>query len=103
MFVLWVVVRSIVGSLARYVMTKGGYRPIGDISPGVLGSLVGSGLFLFLGGWPDAGLVASVLVAALGATAVIFAQHRSCIGPPIRPVGASPIYRAILAALSSDT
>jgi len=50
MFVLWVVVRSIVGSLARYVMTKGGYRPIGDISPRVLGSLVGS--VLFLGGWP---------------------------------------------------
>jgi hypothetical protein len=58
-----------------YVMTKGGDRPIGDIFPGVLASLVGSGLFLFLGGWPA----------------------------PIRPVGASPIYRAILAALSSDT
>jgi len=76
MFVLWVVVGSIVGYLAGYVMTEGGYGPIGDISLGVLGSLVGSGLFLFLGVWPDAGLVASVLVAALGATAVIFAQHQ---------------------------
>ena len=76
MFAMWVVVGAIVGYLAGYVMKEGGYGPIGDISLGVLGSLVGSGLFLFLGVWPDAGLVASVLVAFLGAIALIFAQHR---------------------------
>ncbi len=76
MFVMWVVVGLIVGYLAGYVMKEGGYGPVGDISLGIIGSLVGSGLVLFLGLWPDAGLVASVLVAAIGATALIFAQHQ---------------------------
>lgn len=76
MFALWVVVGAIAGYLAGYVMKEGGYGPIGDISLGVLGSLVGSGLFLFLGIWPGAGLVASVLVAVIGATALIFVQHQ---------------------------
>jgi uncharacterized membrane protein YeaQ/YmgE (transglycosylase-associated protein family) len=76
MFVMWVVVGAIVGYLAGYVMKEGGYGPINDISLGVIGSVVGSGLFLFLGLWSDAGLVGSVLVAFIGATALIFAQHR---------------------------
>ena len=33
MFVLWVVVGSIVGYLAGYVMTEGAYGPIGLIRP----------------------------------------------------------------------
>ena len=76
MFVMWVVVVLIAGHLAGYVMKEGGYGPIGDFSLGVIGSLVGSGLFLFLGLWPDAGLVVSVVVAFIGATALIFAQHQ---------------------------
>lgn len=76
MFVMWVVVGLIVGYLAGYVMREGGYGTIGDISLGVIGSLAGSGLFLFLGLWPDAGLVAPILVAIIGATALIFAQHQ---------------------------
>lgn len=76
MFGMWVIVGLIVGYLAGYVLKEGGYGPVGDISLGVIGSLVGSALFLFLGLWPDAGLVASVLVAAIGATALIFVQHQ---------------------------
>ena len=76
MFVMCVVVGLIAGYLAGYVMKEGGYGPIGDLSLGVIGSLVGSGLFLFLGVSPDAGVVALVLVAFIGATALIFAQHR---------------------------
>ena len=72
MIVMWVVVGLIAGYLAGYVMKEGGYGPIGDISLGILGSLVGSGLVLFLGVWPDAALV----VAFLGATVSIFAQHQ---------------------------
>jgi len=75
-FAMWVVVGVIAGYLAGYVMKEGGYGPIGDISLGVLGSIVGSGLFLFLGLWPDAGLIASVVVAFIGASALIFAQHQ---------------------------
>lgn len=76
MFAMWVIVGLVVGYLAGHIMKEGGYGPIGDISLGVIGSLVGSGLFLFLGVWPDAGLVASVVIAFFGATALIFAQHQ---------------------------
>jgi uncharacterized membrane protein YeaQ/YmgE (transglycosylase-associated protein family) len=76
MLVMCVIVGLIAGYLAGYGMKEGGYGPIGDLSLGVIGSLVGSGLFLFLGVSPDAGVVALVLVAFIGATALIFAQHR---------------------------
>ncbi len=76
MFVMWVVVGLIAGYPAGYVLKEGGYGPIGDITLGVLGSGVASGLFLFLGIWPHAGLVVSVVVAFIGATALIFAQHQ---------------------------
>jgi uncharacterized membrane protein YeaQ/YmgE (transglycosylase-associated protein family) len=76
MFMMGVVVGLVAGYLAGYVMKEGGYGPIGDLSLGVIGSLVGSALFMFLGVSPDAGPVASVLVAFIGATALIFAQHR---------------------------
>ena len=75
-FVMWIVVGSMAGYLAGYVTKEGGYGPIGDILLGLIGSLVGSGLFLFLGVWPNAGLVVSVVVAFLGAAALIFAQHQ---------------------------
>jgi len=76
LFVMWVVVGLIAGYLARYVMKDGGYGLIGDIALGVLGSLVGSELFRVLGVSPGVGLVASVAVAFIGATALIFAQHQ---------------------------
>jgi uncharacterized membrane protein YeaQ/YmgE (transglycosylase-associated protein family) len=76
LFVMWVVVGLIAGYLAGYVMKDGGYGLIGDIALGVLGSLVGSELFRVLGVSPGAGLVASVAVAFIGATALVFAQHQ---------------------------
>jgi uncharacterized membrane protein YeaQ/YmgE (transglycosylase-associated protein family) len=76
MFLMWIVVVLIAGYLAGYVMKEGGYGPIGDISLGVLGSSVASGLFLFLGVSPGAGLVVSFVVAFIGAAALIFAQHQ---------------------------
>lgn len=76
LFVMWVVLGLLVGWLAGYCMPGGGYGLIGDLSLGVIGSLVGSGTFLVLAVPPDAGLVASVVVACLGAAALIFAQHQ---------------------------
>ena len=76
MLVMWVVVGMIAGYLAGHVIKEGGYGRIGDISLGVLGSSVASGLFLFLGVSPGAGLVMSFVVAFIGATALIFAQHQ---------------------------
>jgi len=75
MFLMWVVVGLIAGWLAGYVLKEGGYGRIGDISLGVLGSSVASGLFLYLGVSQGAGLVVSVVVAFIGAAALIFAQH----------------------------
>jgi len=75
MFLMWVVVGLIAGQLAGYVLKEGGYGLMGDISLGILGSSVASGLFLFLGVGSGAGLVESGAVAFLGAAALIFAQH----------------------------
>ena len=74
MFLMWVAVGLITGWLAGYILKEGGYGPIGDISLGILGSSVASGLFLFLVS-PGAGLIVSVVVAFIGAAAMIFAQH----------------------------
>jgi uncharacterized membrane protein YeaQ/YmgE (transglycosylase-associated protein family) len=76
LFAMWVALGLLIGWVAGYVMPGGGYGLIGDISLGVMGSLAGSGLFLYLAVSPDAGLVASIVVACLGAAALIFAQHQ---------------------------
>jgi uncharacterized membrane protein YeaQ/YmgE (transglycosylase-associated protein family) len=76
MFVMWIVVGLVAGYLAGYVMKEGGYGPIGDLSLGVIGSIAGGWLFFVLGISPDAGLVALIIIAFIGATALIFAQHR---------------------------
>jgi len=76
LFVMGVVVGLIAGYLAGYVMKEGGYGPIGDLSLGVIGSIAGGWLFSVLGVSPDAGLVALIIIAFIGATALIFAQHR---------------------------
>ena len=76
MFAMWVVVGLIAGYLAGYVMKEGGYGLTGDLILGVVGSIVGGWLFSVLGISPDAGLVALIIIAFIGATALIFAQHR---------------------------
>lgn len=76
MLALWVVVGLIAGYLAGYVMKEGGYGRTGDLILGVVGSIVGVWLFSVLGISPDAGLVALIIIAFIGATALIFAQHR---------------------------
>jgi uncharacterized membrane protein YeaQ/YmgE (transglycosylase-associated protein family) len=75
MFLMWVVVGLIAGRVAGSVMKEGSYGQTGDLILGLAGSVVASGLFLFLGVSPDAGWVVSVVVAFIGAAAVIFAQR----------------------------
>jgi uncharacterized membrane protein YeaQ/YmgE (transglycosylase-associated protein family) len=74
--VMWVVVGLLAGWVAGYVMKDGGYGLKGDLILGVVGSIVGGWLFSVLGISPDAGLVALIIIAFIGATALIFAQHR---------------------------
>ena len=76
MFAIGVVVGLIAGYLAGYVMKEGGYGLPGDLILGVVGSIVGVWLFSVLRISPDAGLVALIIIAFIGATALIFAQHR---------------------------
>jgi uncharacterized membrane protein YeaQ/YmgE (transglycosylase-associated protein family) len=76
MFVMRVVVGLIAGYVAGHVMTDGGYGLTGDLILGVVGSIVGGWLFSILGISPDAGLVALIIIAFIGAIALIFAQHR---------------------------
>lgn len=74
--VMWVVVGLLAGWVVGYVMKDGGYGLKGDLILGVVGSIMGGWLFSVLRISPDAGLVALIIIAFIGATAAIFAQHR---------------------------
>ncbi|MGD0264435.1 MAG: GlsB/YeaQ/YmgE family stress response membrane protein [Candidatus Methylomirabilota bacterium] len=80
LFVMWVVVGLVVGWLAGFVMKSGGYGVKGDLILGLVGSIVGSWLFWALGISPDAGLVALVVVAFIGAAIAIVAQRKLWYG-----------------------
>ena len=74
--VMWIVVGLLAGWVAGYVMKEGGYGLKGDLLLGVVGSIVGGWLFSVLRVSPDASLVALIIIAFIGATALICAQHR---------------------------
>lgn len=76
MFTMWVLVGLMAGWLARIVLKGGGYGLMGDISLGLVGSIVGSWLFWALGVSPGAGLFALVVVAFMGAAIAIVVQRQ---------------------------
>jgi len=76
MFVSWVVVGLLAGSLAGIVMKDGGYGLIGDLGLGLAGSVVGGWIFRALGGAAGGGLFPTVVVAFVGAVIVIVAQRK---------------------------
>ena len=76
MFLMWVVVGLVAAGLAGFVMNDGGYGLRGDLILGLVGSIVGGGLFWALGISPDAGLFALVIVAFIGAAIAIIAQRQ---------------------------
>ena len=73
---LWVVVGLMAGWLARIVITGGGYGLIGDISFGLIGSIVGSVIFRGLEISPGAGMFMLGVVAFVGAAIAIVAQRQ---------------------------
>ncbi len=75
-FLLWVLVGLIAGWLAGFVVKAGGYGLTGDMLLGLVGSIVGSWIFGFLGFSPGAGPLALVVVAFIGATIAIAAQRQ---------------------------
>jgi uncharacterized membrane protein YeaQ/YmgE (transglycosylase-associated protein family) len=74
-FVMWVLVAVLAGLIAGFVMTRGGYGRGWDVALGLLGSVVAS--WIFQSQWvpPDPGVVAVILVAAVGAAVPIVAQR----------------------------
>ena len=75
MFTLWILAGLLAGLLAGVVTKRGGHGLRWDIILGLVGSLVGSAIYRALGIAPDAGMVALVIVAFVGAAAVITVQR----------------------------
>ena len=76
MFVSWVVVGLLVGWLAGFVMKGGGYGLVGDLVLGLVGSVVGGGIFRALNVSAGGGLFPTVFVALAGAVIVLVAQRK---------------------------
>jgi uncharacterized membrane protein YeaQ/YmgE (transglycosylase-associated protein family) len=76
LFVMWAVVGLAAGWVAGSVMKRGGYGLMGDLALGLAGSVAASTLFRILGFSPEAGLLALIAVAFLGAAATLVAQRQ---------------------------
>jgi uncharacterized membrane protein YeaQ/YmgE (transglycosylase-associated protein family) len=70
-FLAWIVVGLIAGWLAGQVMKGGGYGVPVDIVLGILGGFLGGWLFGQLGIWPGGGMLASIIVAFIGAVILV--------------------------------
>lgn len=75
MFVLWILAGLLAGLLAGFFTKRGGYGLRWDIVLGLVGSIVGSAIYRALGIAPDAGVIAMVIVAFVGAAGVIAVQR----------------------------
>ena len=74
-FIMWVLVAVLAGLIAGFVMKRGGYGRGWDVALGLVGSVVASWIFQSRWVAPDAGVVAVILVAAVGAAGLIVAQR----------------------------
>jgi uncharacterized membrane protein YeaQ/YmgE (transglycosylase-associated protein family) len=75
MFALWILGGLVAGLLAAVVTKHGGHGLRWDIALGLVGSIVGSAIYRALGISPDPSVIAMVLVAFVGAAAVIGVQR----------------------------
>ena len=75
LFVMWAIVRLLAGWPTGCVVKGGGYGLMGDMALGLVGSLLGSWIFLALGVSVGAGLIAAIVVASIGAVILIGAQR----------------------------
>ena len=69
-FIEFIVVGLIAGWLAGKVMKGGGYGVLVDIILGILGGILGGWIFGALG-WRGGGLIASLIVAFIGAVILV--------------------------------
>jgi uncharacterized membrane protein YeaQ/YmgE (transglycosylase-associated protein family) len=75
LFVMWVIVRLLAGWPAGFFVNGGGYGLMGDMALGLVGSLLGSWIFLALGVSVGAALIALVIAVFIGAAILIGAQR----------------------------
>ena len=75
LFVIWVILRLLAGWPTGFVVNGSGYGLAGDMALGLVGSLLGSWIFLALGVSVGAALVTLVVVASIGAVILIGAQR----------------------------
>jgi len=68
----WIIVGLIAGWLAGKVMKGGGYGPLMDIVLGMLGGILGGGLFGMLGISAEGGLIGGIFVAFVGAVILVW-------------------------------
>ncbi len=72
LFVWFILVGLTAGWLAGRLVKGGGYGIVGDIVLGVLGAVFGGFLFRSAGLYIGGGLIGAVIVATIGALALIF-------------------------------
>ena len=70
-FLAWIIVGLIAGWLAGQVMKGGGYGILVDIILGILGGVLGGWLFGLLGLHLGDGMIASIIVAFVGAVVLV--------------------------------
>lgn len=70
-FVWFLLVGLVAGWLAGVLIKGGGFGLVGDLVIGVLGAFVGGFLFRLLGFYASGGLLGSLVVATIGAIALI--------------------------------
>jgi uncharacterized membrane protein YeaQ/YmgE (transglycosylase-associated protein family) len=76
MFVTWVLAGVLAGLLAGLVMKPGGYGLKRDIILALVGSIGGGWIFRAVGVFPGAGIVATAVVAFIGAVIPIVVQRK---------------------------
>jgi uncharacterized membrane protein YeaQ/YmgE (transglycosylase-associated protein family) len=70
--IAWIMVGLIAGWGAGKIMKGRGYGPLMDIALGMVGAIVGGWIFNTLGIYPAGGIVASIVVAIVGAIILIW-------------------------------
>jgi uncharacterized membrane protein YeaQ/YmgE (transglycosylase-associated protein family) len=70
--IYWIIVGLIAGWAAGRIMKGGGYGTLMDTLLGMVGAIVGGWIFNLLGIYPAGGVVASIVVAIVGAVFLIW-------------------------------
>jgi uncharacterized membrane protein YeaQ/YmgE (transglycosylase-associated protein family) len=70
-FIYIILVGLVAGWAAGKIMKGSGYGPLMDIVLGIVGAVVGGWIMRMLGFYTSGGLIASILVAILGAVIII--------------------------------